>query len=265
MIFKFLLVTFMILMGYIECASISENKNVTSVRSYRYHDMCTVGQYCGLYLDCVSGLCQCKDGYKYNQWQRQCILQDCDTNSYCETYYGDKNIDTNKLCFNGKCYCKEQYREQYIGSVAVCKRYWDTCSSNSGCDGLHRVCVEGECHCETNYKWDYQLGACLKYECEQDYGVTGCYNEWDISRKCYQGKCVCNTDYKENSSNGNKCEYNLDIGSGSWLWSFIVFPIVFFITAVVLILYYRRRRQQISGAIIYPSQSVPQQNYVYKN
>ena len=261
-LFSIVLFYLVVIVHYIGCASLPDNKNMTSVRSYGYHDKCTVYQNCDLYQICVSGICQCNVGYKYNKWQRQCILRDCDSDYYCEKYYGDTNYDTNKVCFKGKCYCDVQYREDFSGLVPVCKRYWDTCSSNSGCAGLHRKCVDGECHCETNYKWDYQLEKCVKYECEHYYD---CNNLWEISRKCYQGKCVCDTDYKENSSNGNKCEHSSDISLGSWLWAVIVFPIVFVITAVVLILYYRRRRRQTPGTVIYAQQSVPQQNYVYRS
>ena len=46
----------------------------------------------------------------------------------------------------------------------------------------------------------------------------------------------------------------------------IALLIVIFVAVAIFILEYRRRRhQQIPGNNIYPSQPVPQQNYIHKN
>lgn len=124
--------------------------------------------------------------------RKSSIGSSCNENAECWV-----GRDNNRVCVDGKCYCKPNYSFDYINNQCV----YFTCRLHKECQNYdeHRFCdAYDNCRCENGFVEDEDSMKCtsIKYigdNCIQD---SDCWTDTDSHRVCRNNICECKFFYK---------------------------------------------------------------------
>lgn len=182
----------------------------------------------------ISGKCRCEANYKWDQLQSECLHTTCSSNSDCKEY------GPGFICSQGECICKEGF---FLNSSQMCTQSIGRHCSSYCCDcwlnhDENQACINNECRCKRNYKWSQADGMCVYSFCDSD---SDCH-AYDQHSVCFNQICICDDDYFVDY-NKQLCVYRKV--QFTWLWAFLVIPILFTIFCVAQC--YKRRKENATN------------------